>query len=244
MRIPVVKGMIDRRILVNFRVDPGALAAVLPAPFRPQIIHGQGVAGICLIRLHALRPRGLPAAVGVSSENAAHRIAVEWEEGGKWRQGVYIPRRDTNSRLNAIAGGRLFPGLHHFARFDVQESAPVFHVAMHSRDGSAAVEVKTRLAAALPAGSVFQSLAEASAFFEAGSVGYSPARQTGCFDGLALQTQAWKIEPLAVDAVHSSFFEDRAVFPAGTVAFDSAFLMRNIPHEWHEQQAIRQRPAR
>ena len=28
MRIPVIRGVIERRILVNFRVDPAALAAV------------------------------------------------------------------------------------------------------------------------------------------------------------------------------------------------------------------------
>jgi hypothetical protein len=32
MKIPIIRGMIDRRILVNFRVDCGVLAPLLPAP--------------------------------------------------------------------------------------------------------------------------------------------------------------------------------------------------------------------
>ena len=40
MRIPVIRGVIDRRILVNYHVDPNVLAALLPAPFRPKVIHG------------------------------------------------------------------------------------------------------------------------------------------------------------------------------------------------------------
>ena len=76
MRIPTIRGVIDRRVLVNFRVDPDVLARVCPAPFRPQIVNGFGVAGICLIRLKSIRPKLFPACLGISSENAAHRIAV------------------------------------------------------------------------------------------------------------------------------------------------------------------------
>jgi len=76
MKIPVIRGVIERRILVNFRVDPEALNRVLPAPFRPKLVDGVGMAGICLIRLKHIRPNFLPAFLGISSENAAHRIAV------------------------------------------------------------------------------------------------------------------------------------------------------------------------
>ncbi len=40
MRLPVVQGVIDRRILANFRVDPDVLKKALPAPFRPKLVHG------------------------------------------------------------------------------------------------------------------------------------------------------------------------------------------------------------
>ena len=122
MYIPTLEGLIDRRLLVNYRVDPDYLQRLLPAPFRPKLIHGMGIGGICLIRLKQLRPRGLPAPLGFSSENAAHRIAVEWEEQGQRREGVYIPRRDTASQFNTLIGGRLFPGVHHHARFEVRRN--------------------------------------------------------------------------------------------------------------------------
>src|SRR5438552_12748867 len=122
MRIPVIQGVIDRRMLVNYRVRPEALRAILPAPFEPKLIDGWGMAGICLIRLKQIRPRGLPAMLGMDSENAAHRIAVQWETDTGTREGVYIVRRDGSSRLNQLAGGRLFPGVHHHAKFDVAES--------------------------------------------------------------------------------------------------------------------------
>ena len=36
MRLPTIRGVIDRRILVNFRVTPKVLENFLPSPFRPQ----------------------------------------------------------------------------------------------------------------------------------------------------------------------------------------------------------------
>ena len=117
MRIPTIRGVIDRRILVNFRADPSVLARLLPSPFRPKLVDGVGMAGVCLIHLKDIRPKFLPPLFGISSENAAHRIAVEWEQSGEPREGVFIPRRDTSSRLNTLLGGRLFPGVHHHATF-------------------------------------------------------------------------------------------------------------------------------
>jgi hypothetical protein len=233
MRIPVVRGVIDRRILVNYHVDPGVLAPLLPPPFRPKVVRGVGMVGICLIRLKKVRPAFLPSWLGISSENAAHRTAVEWDEGGVVREGVYVRRRDTDSRLNAWAGGRLFPGIHHHARFTVEETADRYHVAVRSDDGATRMEVRGRRAEALPASSVFDSLEEASAFFRAGSLGYSATPQPSRFQGLELRCLSWRAEPLEVEEVRSSFFEDESLFPGGSIGFDCALLMRGIEHEWH-----------
>ncbi|MFL5338629.1 MAG: DUF2071 domain-containing protein [Gemmataceae bacterium] len=236
MRIPVIRGVIERRLLVNYRVDPAALAKLLPPPFRPKLVGDYGMAGICLIRLSGIRPTFWPAWLGnIRSENAAHRVAVLWDEGGTVREGVYIRRRDSNSRLNALVGGRLFPGVHHHARFDVHETGEEFSVALHSDDGATHVSVSGRVATSLPPTSVFRSLEEASTFFRAGSLGYSATRHPGRFQGMELRCPDWHVEPLAVEAVSSSFFNAPALFPPGSCAFDCALLMRNLRHEWHGQ---------
>ena len=232
MRIPIISGVIDRRILANFRVDPKVLARIVPGPFRPQLITGYGMAGICLIRLRGIRPRWLPACLGIGSENAAHRIAVEWEEQGITRHGVYIPRRDSSSSWNALAGGRLFPGVHHHSQFVVSETADQFSVEVSNADGTH-VAVAGRICSDLPAGSVFESLTQASEFFQNGSIGYSATRQAGVLDGLELLTSNWKMLPLAISRAESSFFGDHSIFRAGSVEFDCALLMQNIVHEWH-----------
>ena len=233
MKLPSLHGIIDRRVLVNYRVRPDVLQAVLPPPFHPKLVRGVGIAGICLIRLKALRPTFVPSWLGISSENAAHRIAVEWrDESGRLRDGVYIPRRDTNSRLNALVGGRLFPGVHHHAQFTVHESADRFDIALRSDDGGTELSLRATRAEALSKTSVFESLAAASAFFETGSLGYSATDDPRRFQGLELRCLHWQVEPLAVEEVHSSFFENTAAFPRGSVEFDCALLMRGIRHVW------------
>jgi hypothetical protein len=233
MKLPVVRGRMDRRILVNYHVDPAVLARLLPAPFRPKIVRGAGMVGICLIRLNRIRPVFLPSWLGIRSENAAHRTAVEWDDRGTVREGVYIRRRDTNSRLNALAGGRLFPGIHHHATFLVQETADRFEVALRSDDGVTSMSVRARRAPQLPASSVFDSLEEASAFFQSGALGYSATPDPSRFHGLELHCPQWEIEPLEVEEVRSSFFEDTSLFPKDSIEFDCALLMRGIEHEWH-----------
>lgn len=232
MKLPVLRGLIDRRILVNYHVDPDVLGRVLPPPFRPTLVDGMGVAGICLIRLKQVRPQFLPSLVGVSSENAAHRIAVEWNQDGRRREGVYIPRRDTSSRLNALVGGRLFPGVHHRARFQATEGDDHISVVVDSEDDEVHVALSGRIALTLPDTSLFSSVEEASEFFRRGSHGFSATAATGGYDGLELRTFAWDVTPFTIERVESSYFDNRSLFPTGSIEFDSALLMRNLPHEW------------
>ena len=194
--------------------------------------------GICLIRLKNVRPGLLPAWLGISSENAAHRTAVLWDGNGSVQEGVYVRRRDTSSRFNTLVGGRLFPGSHHHARFTTEETTDQYCVTIRSDDGVTNMAVRGRRAEQLPASSVFRSLEEASAFFQAGSLGYSATTEPSRFQGLELRCKNWHAEPLEVGDVRSSFFEDMSFFPKGSIEFDCALLMRGIEHEWHSKSDL------
>jgi hypothetical protein len=234
MKIPTIEGVIDRRILINFTVDEEVLKKFLPQPFSPKLVEGKGLAGICLIRLKNIRPFGLPGFVGIGSENAAHRIAVEWTENGQVKSGVYVPRRDTNSLLNHWAGGRIFPGVHHRAKFDMVENASTYKLNIVSDDNNI-ISISAKQTKDFNAKSIFQNLETASEFFKTGSIGFSPNKSG--YDGLELKTLTWQVEPLLVDNVKSSFFENEKVFPKGSVHFDNALLMRNIKHKWNSYQS-------
>ena len=233
MKTPVMAGIVERRLLVNYRTDPDVTARLLPAPLRPQLVNGHAVAGICLIRLGRLRPRPLPARLGMRTENAAHRIAVEWDTPAGVATGVYIPRRDTGHWGTALAGGRLFPGEHHRAQFTVVEDEQNLRVAFRSIDNTGAVRIQARVSPTWPGSRLFADLAEASEFFRQGCAGYSETTNGRRLDGLELRSSSWAVEPVEVADVHSTFFEDPALFPAGTAVLDGALLMRDLPVTWH-----------
>lgn len=77
------------------------------------------------------------------------------------------------------------------------------------------------------------SLDEASGFFEAGSLGYSPTKNAKKFDGILLQIENRNVSAFDLDRVYSSFYNDKTLFPNGSMTFDHALLMRTITHEWH-----------
>ena len=95
---------------------------------------------------------------------------MEWERDSELHEGVYIPRRDTSSKLNTLAGARIFPGVHHHAQFQIDEHDGHFSVVLDSDDGETHVAVQGHVTDRLPAGSVFTSVEEASDFFERGSL--------------------------------------------------------------------------
>jgi len=237
LRIPKIKGIIDRRILINYRVDLDVLKRYLPNPFEPISIGGFGIVGICLIRLKFIRPVGMPRTLGIQSENGAHRIAVKWKENNRYKEGVFIPRRDTSSRINSIAGGTIFPGEHHLSKFEIIEENNTYKISFTNNDGTY-LNILAEEALNFPEKSVFKDLEEASKFFEDGSIGYSPNKRASCYDCLELHTYNWKVSPLTTKSVKSSFFEDEKVFPKGSIEFDNALLMKDLEHEWNMKKSI------
>lgn len=54
-----------------------------------------------------------------------------------------------------------------------------------------------------------------------------------------MQTSAWRVEAATVTGVRSSsFFEDRATFPAGSAEPDCALLMRDVPVVWQPAESL------
>jgi uncharacterized protein YqjF (DUF2071 family) len=233
MRVPTMQGVVERRLLINYRVNPDVAAVMLPAPFEPQLVNGYAVAGICLIRLGHMRPRGIPARIGLTSENAAHRIAVRWYDDSGERTGVYIPQRHSASAVNVALGDRVFPGAHQRARFTVAESGATVAVAFTARNRSCAVDAEVEITQSLTGSELFASTNEASTFFRAGAAGYSPTRSSKRLDGLEFRTNAWSIEPARIVRARSSLFDDQRAFPNGMIELDSALVMRNVAVEWH-----------
>jgi uncharacterized protein YqjF (DUF2071 family) len=228
--------VIERRLLVSYRIDPERVRALVPPPFRPQVVNGHAIGGVCFIRMSALRPAWLPLATGLTTENVAHRFAVEWGDERGSHTGVYIPRRDTDSRITAALGASIFPGAYHLARFNITESEDMIRIAVRSHDREVSLSVTAAPATALGS-SLFTSLEEATGFFRRGARGFSPSVADGCLDSVHLHASSWAARPMTISAMNSSLFDNAATFPTGTCALDSAMLMTNISARWNAEPA-------
>lgn len=223
-----VTGIIDHRILLNYRIDPEVMQRNLPSGFRPKIVNGYAIGGICQVSLSAMRPKGFPAFTGSRSDNAAHRMAVVGSKG----EGVYIPRRDTNSWVNALSGGRIFSGVHGKMDFKIKTVDGQYAVDITDNDKKSFVRLEATLTDILPKDSIFKDVKEVSDFFAGGNIGWSPKKSKDGFDTIELKTFDWKMEPLSVKKEFSAFFSDENKFPKGSVRFDCAMIMRNLKHSW------------
>ena len=240
MKIPAIKGLIWRRILLNYRVAPDVVQKVLPSNFRPKLVGGYSIVGICLIRSEQIRPKGMPPFTGISSENSAHRIAVEWNDPACGvGEGVFVSRRDTDSRLNALAGGRIFPGVHHLSKFTDKDKDGCISLQVDAEDTeSPLIGIKVTENTRFPSNSIFATINESSQFFESGCVGYSSRPNSCRLDGLLLDVKDWRVSSLRVDNIRSAYFDDQALFPSANIEFDHALLMRDIPHEWYAEPTM------
>lgn len=232
MNLPVLDGVIDRRILVNYRVDPEVVRPLLPPHCEPLVINGYASAGICLLRLKRIGVKHSPSFFRITSENAAHRFLVSFRKDGEMINAVYIPRRDTDSMLNVMLAGRLFSWPHYAATFHVEEDNDRYFVSMRSKDGCTQLAVDTQLSSDFPGDSMFDSLQHASSCFEGCAVGVSPSTNPGELKMIKLRTKTWNVRPLFVRSLKSGFFDDQSIFPRGSISFDNALLMQRIDHEW------------
>ena len=232
--LPPLEGLIRRRILLNFRADPCVVAPLLPAPLEVLTYNGFAIVGVCLIGMEQLRPKGLPGALGLSSENMAHRIAIRYPTDDGMQDGVFIWRRETDQCLVTLLGGRLFPGVHNRADFAIEESRDGLSISAKTEDGLADVRFEGSYETEWQPDSVFPSFDHAVEFFRKGDCGFSCSLRADRLDGLQLKTLRWEMSTLRTSQLYSAFFQDGKRFSSDLIHFDCALLMRGIPHEWHE----------
>ena len=75
------------------------------------------------------------------------------------------------------------------------------------------------------ANSIFETLKNASDFFENGDLGFSPNKDK--FDGLRLKAYKWEVRPLEVRNVKSSFFENSQNFENRNSSWTQFFSVKS-----------------
>jgi hypothetical protein len=134
------------------------------------LYNGVGEGDVCMIRFSGLRPKFIPSVLGLDSENAAHRIAVEWEIGGKKFEGVFIPKRNTATRFNFLTGGKVFPCIFQMSQFVVNEQNDNYQLEIfQENDQEPIVHFDGQVSTRFSEKSIFSNIEAASDFFAKGA---------------------------------------------------------------------------
>ena len=219
-----MKGRIAHRLLVSSLVDPDEAASRLPAPLRPHVIDGGTVVGCCLLELEAVRPDPLPAVIGRSLRAAAHRISVEWDSPDGVVVGVYVAIRHTDSRLAAIVGGRLVPGLHHRVPFETRFDGQRRAHRVGRADSPHFMDIEVELGGG---GGVEDPMAaRMAATCLAATVGLSPGRSGG-LDAIEMQLGHYDAREVRLERLVSPFIASFA-----TAGDPGARLLSDVDVVW------------
>ena len=244
-RLAQATGILEETVLLNFRTDAEVLRKLLPAPFEPRLVDGYGLVGILLFRMRDLAcetQRGLPSP---PSEHVLYRVAVSWEQGMRRFHGMYVLRHEVNTRLPLPQRRRgLFPMAGSPIRWHRLPWKESFEWTLRSRRGLR-LQVGASLGRRWPAGSVFESMDEASHFFSQERAAVAPRFQKAIFANTHFLPLSWSAKPLYVHQLETDFSQMENLFPRDRMFFDSGMIWQQMPCRWQAgQEIVAPRPFR
>lgn len=221
-------GTIERCWLFTYQTPAEEARALVPRELELVTRDGCAFWNIVVCQLRAMRPKGLPAFLGVSYWHVAYRFYVRFHpESGPPFEGLYFIRSDCDSRLMAWMGNLLTDYHFHPAVIAVSEQAPLLHITIQSPDCPALATLDRLRPPQLPAHSLFSSLEEAAAYLKYKPIGIS-LNTAGRANVVAIRRDeaAWKSRLVHVISADWRFFEGKSVRP------EICYEVAPIDYQW------------
>jgi len=219
-----LRGRIERRYLVVYRVDPDAAALLVPTGAHPLEYHGATLVSLCYTRLAAARSPLLPRSLRSARHHLAWRIPIQ--KGEEARRGVWVPRRETSSWLSARCSGALSRSEYHQARFELNDDDASLQLTVLRHPDELVLSLRARRGGELR-GSIFATPRQAREYMAGDGPVTPPDPLAPLLDRLHVEDDC-TLEPLAVDEVHVPGFEDGVLLPAESADFDSLFCVTPV----------------
>lgn len=170
-------GRIERCWLFSYRTPSEEVRKVLPGTLEPVTYEGFAFWNLVICRVAAMRPRFVPAALGISYWHVAYRVPVRFRSGRGWIEGLYFVRSDCDSFGITCTGNIMTDFNFHRASIEVEDRGEA-GIEIHSKQASARVELANETPSILETGSPFPDLAFADRFLK-----YKPAALSVLPDG-------------------------------------------------------------
>lgn len=193
-----------------------------------------GFLAIALVQTEALRPRGLPAALGRDFFLSGYRIFARYESGsGRSLRGLRILRSDTDSRTLVAFGNALTHYRYRKCDASVRLEGGRLDVAIRTPGGEADLDVSADLQAppALPPGSPFPDLREARKYAGPLPFTFDYERETHSLVLIEGVRQHWEPRAVLVTVRRCAFLE-RGPFAEARPVLANAFHVQDIPYRW------------
>jgi len=230
---------------INYRVDPAALAPLLPAPLEPEVHKGHGWVQVLMSSLRDMRPPGIPSLFGTCFYQVSYRAAVRYRDTvGAWRRGGYFVRSETNHPVMRAVGNALAEfKFHDFGAADMVMLRDGDHLTVGVDpepgfpDGRLVSVVDTRPLASPPAGSLWSSLGEL----------HEPLVE--CYDALGVDAAEGHLYILTIDRdpwnarfvapanLYCEYF-DTGPLGRGASSLDSVLHLEECRYRWRPLRRV------
>ena len=230
---------------INYRVDPAALAPLLPAPLEPEVHKGHGWVQVLMSSLRDMRPPGIPSLFGTCFYQVSYRAAVRYRDAfGAWRRGGYFVRSETNHPVMRAVGNALAEfKFHDFGAADMVMLRDGDRLTVgvdpspETPDGKLVSVVDTRPLGAPPPGSCWSSLAEL----------HEPLVE--CYDALGVDAEQghlyiltidrdpWNARFVAPQNVYCEYF-DTGPLGRGKGELDSVLHLEECRYRWRPLRRV------
>lgn len=230
---------------INYRVDPDALATLLPAPLEVEVHKGRGWVQILMSSLRDMRPKGMPALLGTCFYQVSYRAAVQYRvDDGSMRRGGYFVRSETNHPVMRAIGNAL-------AEFKFHAFGAAEMVMLRDGDrltagvdpppefpsGKLVAVVDTRPRAGPPALSCWSSLQELHEPLVECYDALGVDGANGYLYVLTIDRDPWKARFVAPDQIYSEYF-DQGPLGHGAAELDSVLHLAECRYRWRPLRRV------
>jgi uncharacterized protein YqjF (DUF2071 family) len=219
--------------LVNFGVNPEAVASYLPKGLVPKLHHGEAYISVVIAKLEKMRPAFLPKSFGITYNQVVYRLVVN-KDG---ERGVYFLRSDADNSLMCFLGNMFSYFKFHRANIDIVNSQNRLEFSLKGIDSDVAnIHSIFDIAGAsleLPASSKFQSLDEAKIYLVELFTAFGCMPNGKTINRVKIKRGEWQVSLVADHCAEYNYLKSGLFFPTANCRLDSVFYVQSIPYYWN-----------
>ena len=228
-----------RCFLVNFAVDPGELASVLPPPVVPDVYADEAFVSVVVGQMDKMRPAGVPRAFDLTYNQIVYRAVVRCGD----ERGVHFLRSDADSPTMVMFGNLMSFFRFHRSVVCFTDRGDALDLVVTTRttptaDIAATFQVGAPRAE-LPDTSAFVDIAEAKRWLVELYAAFDHTEGRARVDIVRITRGDWDVQVVADTRAQYQFMT--AGVPFTKARLDSVFSVGDVPYHWHrlETRALR-----